>query len=169
MDPLLWGPELWKMIHALAWRTDQGAVKEKTFLLIISLLPSLLPCGTCRANSRQELSANIPRAPFFDWSVSFHNSVKKTEYSVDIAKYREALRETKPFSEEECIRIFLYMAATALPNSPLKTWARAWNSVFENWKAYENFRLVEFNETKNIFAYYNVPLLKQRIYDIING
>jgi len=167
MDPNLWGPELWKILHALAWKTDIGSISANHFIACIQLLPLVLPCSVCQQHSKDYIEKNSPTSPFFEWSVDFHNSIKQTSYDLTLATYRELLHDTKPFCEEDFIRIVLYIACTN-PDA-VNAWIKLWNTIFLQWHPYEDFQLPTNKSTDQLFSYYSVQPLKQRIYDIING
>lgn len=163
MDPLIWGPECWTILHALAWRTDNKLVPEQLTIRIFEMLPDVLPCSLCQENVRSKLDI---QQPLFDWTVQLHNSVKNTSYNLNVAKHREALREMKPFSEEVFIRLFVYIAST-FPRR-LSEWAFLWNAVFQSWPVYD-LRLPETNDVDVVVRYFSVPILRKRILDIIKN
>jgi len=83
LTPNIWGPELWKSIHSIAYGfpdnpTDEEKAEAKKF---ISSLPDMLPCKFCQKHFKEKLNKLPPnvdsKIEFFNWTIDIHNLVNK--------------------------------------------------------------------------------------------
>ena len=82
VDPVLWGPSMWSVIHTVALSSPkkptpaQRAANEA----FTRSLAGVLPCQSCRAHFAKALKSLGPavfasRDAFFAWTVDLHNEV----------------------------------------------------------------------------------------------
>lgn len=77
VDPKVFGPGTWCVIHALAIISEEDSDKENYVKIMYRILHSL-PCAVCRRHAVIYLDKNpIKENKEFEWSVNFHNSVNK--------------------------------------------------------------------------------------------
>jgi len=100
MDPKVWGPSAWSMLHFFASHSIQTEQKQ-ALCKIIQSLPRVLPCAKCRYNFKDHIRSlpppcntdNIGKRSLLMWTFRLHNRVNKSlgkpEMSSDIlAKYK---------------------------------------------------------------------------------
>jgi hypothetical protein len=110
MDPRIWGPEVWSMIHSMAWMCDTTGADFSTFIIA---LQKVLPCPVCADHFKKLLAEHPPSSPYFLWSVTAHNTVRKKnnnellEYNV--AEMREKLKQNSPFTSHGLLRTLLLL------------------------------------------------------------
>jgi hypothetical protein len=84
ISPLLWGPKLWFLIHAIAstYASSPAEIVKKRYYTFIISLAHVLPCLTCREHFKKVLLAvgfNINhlanRETFFRFTFDLHNAV----------------------------------------------------------------------------------------------
>lgn len=112
MDPRVWGPEVWKFMHSMAWMCDAS---KADFVPFIFNLQRVLPCSECSDHFKTLLKEHPPVSPFFQWTVAAHNNVNKRvkrglviEY--EIAEFREHLKKACPFTTQGLLRMLLLIA-----------------------------------------------------------
>lgn len=91
-QPAVWGPVLWRFLHAFAARVGKGPVATRTdetreALWILEHLVTVIPCADCRKHWRNSLpQRGAPSLPTAEWMFAAHNSVNrrlgKTELTV---------------------------------------------------------------------------------------
>jgi len=91
--PTQWGPIMWRLLHITAEKIGQSGSKimdadQANYVkTIITMLPSILPCGDCQAHAETYLSANpfpvVTNVYSSDlsntvrvWLFMFHNHVR---------------------------------------------------------------------------------------------
>jgi len=91
-NPDKWGPPLWTILHILAERignNSMDASQAHDMGVVVSLLPSILPCATCQGHMRQYIALH----PFVlsglggadlrtycrTWLLNFHNAVRSSK------------------------------------------------------------------------------------------
>jgi hypothetical protein len=99
MDPTIWGPKLWFVIHTLALNYPDNPNYEQKRLHedFFNSLVFLIPCDKCRVHYRQHINNNPvvnhlkDSNTLFKYTIDLHNVVNKTlnkkQYS-----YEEAVR-----------------------------------------------------------------------------
>jgi len=88
-NPDKWGPPVWSILHILSERIGQNSMdtsEAHDMGILVSLLPSILPCTTCQSHMRQYIALH----PFVlsglvgsdlrtycrTWFLNFHNAVR---------------------------------------------------------------------------------------------
>lgn len=98
ISPDMFGPSMWATIHYICLGAGDNVdhVKQNALRQFFTLLPSVIPCGSCSLALPGELQ-KLPideslasSSDLFKWSVALHNSVNrrlgKPEVSVEKAK-----------------------------------------------------------------------------------
>jgi hypothetical protein len=80
-EPSVWGPLLWRFLHAFADRVGKGATitradESREALWLIEHLDTVIPCSFCRSHWRQ-YRRSIPGRPTADWMFAAHNSINQ--------------------------------------------------------------------------------------------
>lgn len=86
MDPKIWGPKLWFVIHTLALNySDNPSYEQKrTTEDFFNSLVFLIPCDKCRVHYRQHINNNPvvnhlkDSNTLFKYTIDLHNEVNKT-------------------------------------------------------------------------------------------
>jgi hypothetical protein len=85
MDPAVWGPHYWGMLHtvAVSYPDHPDAIQRKVCYRFVNNLPSLMPPGES-SSSFSRLLKEYPVAPYLDrkedfvrWTNMIHNKVNK--------------------------------------------------------------------------------------------
>jgi hypothetical protein len=81
INPTVWGPSLWRVLHSLAFSISQTPDPQKTrqFLELVDSLRNLLPCEECRLHFDDYVNENNPKkaSDLAYWTFELHNSVNK--------------------------------------------------------------------------------------------
>jgi len=96
MNPEVWGPRCWFLIHSVALNYPKNPSNEdkRHYREFYNNLQYVLPCPTCSKNYTKHLSelpitdsALSSRRSLFEWTVDMHNKVNKmkgkSKYSTD--------------------------------------------------------------------------------------
>ena len=82
VDPSIWGPALWYVIHmqALMYPSKPTKAQRTQIVDFFVGLADVLPCQSCANHYREELATLNPntfdsRDALFTWTVQFHNKV----------------------------------------------------------------------------------------------
>tara|TARA_B100001093_G_scaffold509521_1_gene573701 strand:+ start:1686 stop:2156 length:471 start_codon:yes stop_codon:yes gene_type:complete len=86
MDPTVWGPKLWFVIHTFALNyPDNPSYEDKRVMEeFFNNLKSTIPCQKCKIHYRQRLQQNPVisyldnRQSIFKYTVDLHNQVNKS-------------------------------------------------------------------------------------------
>lgn len=100
MDPRIWGPKFWTLLHIIMVKPIAPQSVYKRFF---TYLQYLLPCGKCRKNYRYHLS----QLPFPEnqsqnakWLIKIHNLVNKS-----LNKPQMQIKEALLFWENQHIKL----------------------------------------------------------------
>lgn len=78
MDPLIWGPKFWALLHIILVKPEASQLVYKRFF---TYLQYLLPCGKCRKHYRHHIR-NLPfpenQSQNAKWLIKIHNLVNKS-------------------------------------------------------------------------------------------
>jgi len=83
MDPTVWGPHMWKTIHAIAlgYPDRPSNIDRENYRVFFMNLYKIIPCQTC-ADHYQEIVAKLPvdshlnnQHHLFEWTWNIHNQV----------------------------------------------------------------------------------------------
>ncbi len=99
VDPTKWGPGAWRFLHnvTLLFPDAPSPSKSRPFRKLFRLLPTVLPCGNCRAHLRQTYRRLPPdfrnRAVLVRWiykvhertNVDLHKKLKRPTFQKEIA------------------------------------------------------------------------------------
>jgi hypothetical protein len=132
MDPTVWGPNLWVVIHTLALNYpnnpsyEQKRIHEDFF----NNLVFLIPCDKCRIHYRQHINNNPVvnhlknSDTLFRYTIEIHNEVNKTLnkkiYSYDEAvnfyknKYGETNPQNKYFNKKTLIGTIIVLIIASI-------------------------------------------------------
>jgi len=84
VDPKMWGPPLWFVIHttALSYPTKPTKAEKRDMQNFFQNLKDHLPCTYCQKHFAEELaridsSVFESRESLFEWTVRFHDKVRK--------------------------------------------------------------------------------------------
>lgn len=84
VDPKIWGPPLWFVIHttALSYSKTPTKREKREMQDFFTRLKDHLPCTYCQKHFAEELarinsSVFASRDSLFEWTVTFHDSVRK--------------------------------------------------------------------------------------------
>lgn len=84
VDPSIWGPPLWFVIHttALSYPRTPTISQKRDMQRFFQELKDHLPCTYCQKHFAKELSSInssvfASRASLFEWTVKFHDKVRK--------------------------------------------------------------------------------------------
>lgn len=84
IDPKIFGPGTWIVLHVLAIVCDESATPEdnKSYCQVAYRIIHALPCSKCRKHAVTYMDAHvIPKSKaegsIFEWTVAFHNAVNK--------------------------------------------------------------------------------------------
>ena len=79
--PAVWGPALWRFLHAFAARVGKGpavtrADENREAIWLLEHLVTVIPCADCRRHWRlvQRRSPSLPTA---EWMFAAHNAVNR--------------------------------------------------------------------------------------------
>lgn len=119
MDPRVWGPGAWKLIHCVTLTYPEKPTFEhkQNYRKFIYSLCDVLPCSTCAHNLREFLNENFSesilnsRTSFFQFMVDCHNAVNLSNKK-PILSYVEALRANT--SQPSRARTYTEYIGTAL-------------------------------------------------------
>lgn len=150
IDPVEWGPILWRYLHSISERIGQSGspsidFDEATYLEnMIQLLPKILPCQTCQDHARTYLQDEHPlpalrgltgatlRQTARQWLFTFHNAVRTKKGQPIIVETLEeytTLYASASISQAEYSKFIEAVAAAARIN-----WVR-----LEDWRIWYNF------------------------------
>jgi len=150
IDPVEWGPILWKYLHSISERIGQSGsdsidFDEATYFEnMIQLLPKILPCQECQNHARTYLQEENPLPSLHDkkgstlrntarqWLFDFHNAVRQKKGQPIIVNTLEeysTLYTTSFISQAEYSKFIEAVAAAARIN-----WVR-----LEDWRIWYNF------------------------------
>ena len=116
MDPNVWGPPLWFIMHSVAMNYPEASpsyVEQRNHYDFYHSLRNVLPCGVCREHYA-ELLKQYPLNPYLEsrgqlvtWVVLIHNKVNmrygKTEMTVrDANAHYATLFESGSFCQQQC-------------------------------------------------------------------
>ena len=99
MDPKIWGPKLWFVIHTLALNYPENPTYEEKRIHedFFNNLVYLIPCHKCRTHYRTHIS-KYPIINYLDnsdnlfkYTVQIHNEVNKT-LNKNIYSYEDAVK-----------------------------------------------------------------------------
>jgi len=98
MDPTVWGPNLWFIIHtfALNYPNNPSYEDKRVMEEFFNNLKSSIPCHKCKIHYRQRLQQNPiinyldTRQSLFKYTVDLHNQVNKS-LGKKIYSYDEAV------------------------------------------------------------------------------
>ena len=85
MDPLVWGPPFWFIIHTIAFNypTAPSSLDKHNHYMFFTNMQFIIPCEICRTHYTAHLRAN-PIAPFLEskysllqWTIRMHNNVNQ--------------------------------------------------------------------------------------------
>ncbi len=86
MDPKVWGPQFWFMMHSTSfgYPDNPSHSDKKHYKKFYKSLQDVLPCETCRGNYAKHLK-EVPitdevlksKKNLFLWTVKIHNKVNK--------------------------------------------------------------------------------------------
>ena len=132
MDPTVWGPNLWVVIHTIALNYpnnpsyEQKRIHEDYF----NNLVFLIPCDKCRIHYRQHINNNPVvnhlknSDTLFRYTIEIHNEVNKTLnkkiYSYDEAvnfykiKYGEANPHNKYFNKKSLVGTIIVLVIMSI-------------------------------------------------------
>ena len=96
IDPVEWGPILWKYLHCLTEKCGfsnnkvMDADHANCMEILLSMLPLILPCTECQAHSAaylgthplpplKELRGEVLRTTIRTWLFTFHNLVRSSK------------------------------------------------------------------------------------------
>ena len=87
IDLKMWGPELWYVIHKVAYDCPNLPTEEqqKLYAKFYEDIPDMLPCLHCANHYRSYVMDNPilnfvkTKTLLFEWTVSLHNSVNKKQ------------------------------------------------------------------------------------------
>lgn len=99
MDPTVWGPKLWFIMHTYALNySDNPSRHEKHDMAeFFNNLKTTIPCNRCRLNYNRHLETNpvenhlTDKHTLFKWTVDIHNETNKS-IGKPIYSYEEAER-----------------------------------------------------------------------------
>lgn len=79
--PAVWGPALWRFLHAFAAKVGKGPVftridEQREALWLVEHLDTVIPCAICRKHWRAN-RASAPGPPTAEWMFTVHNSVNR--------------------------------------------------------------------------------------------
>ena len=114
MDPTVWGPKLWFVIHTFALNYPDNPTYEDKRVIeeFFNNLKSTIPCQKCRIHYRQRLERNPiinyldNKESLFRYTIDLHNQVNKSLgkkiYSYDevVEIYREAYNKKEVEKEK---------------------------------------------------------------------
>ena len=142
MDPKIWGPKLWFVIHTLALNYpdnpsyDQKRIHEDFF----NSLVFLIPCDKCRIHYRQHINNNPVvnhlknSDTLFRYTIDLHNEVNKTLnkrlYSYDEAvkfyriEYGDERASNSYFTKKTFIGVLVAIVIASLGYLAYKTYPR---------------------------------------------
>lgn len=106
MDPSVWGPAGWRVLHRMAYRF----ARRDDAAAFYASLQSLLPCPTCRANLKQHMAAlPFPKAMagVSRWVYDVHHRVNGTKHAPSEPTYAEVRRQYQHASFDEMEWIFV--------------------------------------------------------------
>ena len=153
LDTAEWGPVFWKVLHSLAEhigkmnnpRMDTDQAIE--FQLIITSLPTVLPCELCQAHSRDYIMNNRPNWPGLygdalrnsvrTWLFTFHNHVR-TSIELPIVLH----------SSDECIAMYGPTSTSPLTMEEI-------SFLFENLTYASRIRVIQPNACKKWITHLN--------------
>jgi hypothetical protein len=102
LDPLIWGPCAWRFLLDCAVACDRTS--SVSYRRLIELLPSVLPCGTCRGHARSYIEANPVTSDtpeqLRSWILRFQAAVRERT-CLDLCRDMQ-LRSTRSCSSLAC-------------------------------------------------------------------
>lgn len=84
IDPVLWGPSLWRGMHYITLGYPDNPSREQKYemLTFFTVIKNLLPCSTCRNNfaehlDKRPLTNDIidSKSKLVNWLIQIHNDV----------------------------------------------------------------------------------------------
>jgi len=127
MDPIIWGPKLWFVIHTFALNYPENPTYEDKRLHedFFNNLVFLIPCNKCRIHYRNHLN-KYPVINYLDnsdnlfkYTIKIHNEVNKTlnkrvySYEEVVKFYRSEYGQTNLsntiFNKQTCIYIIIIL------------------------------------------------------------
>ena len=110
IDPIIWGPELWKFMHYLTISYPENPTNEEmnTIYNFFQTIQTVLPCEKCRYNFKYHLE-NTPlnkeilsnNVHLIKWLYNIHNQVNKSTGKPELP-YNEFI---KKYSTSEKVSI----------------------------------------------------------------
>ena len=75
LSPKVWGPQGWDFLHNCLYASDESS--RLAYLQLLHLLPSILPCASCREHASLYIAKNRPEdaSDLKQWLVAFREAV----------------------------------------------------------------------------------------------
>ena len=110
MDPTVWGPKLWFVIHTIALNYPNNPTYEDKRVMeeFFNNLKSIIPCDKCRIHYRQRLERNPiinyldNKESIFRYTINLHNQVNKS-LNKKIYSYDEVVQIYKEHYNKDAV------------------------------------------------------------------
>lgn len=107
MDPEIWGPKLWFMLHTISFNyPDNPSFDDMKYHQdFFEILVHIIPCATCANHYSEYISKNPPKLSskkdLIKWTIDLHNNVNQ-RLGKKIYTYNEAVNLiANSFTKEE--------------------------------------------------------------------
>jgi hypothetical protein len=152
MDPNIWGPSGWIILHRLSFLFDNSEDAKKFY----KTLEYILPCSTCRFNYKSHIEKiKFPKTKcdISNWIYKIHNRINKTlgkKKGQIYIKVKEHYNHTFTDIEIKNNEIkFLYAILYTFLKKNNKEYIANLNVFLEYWCKYSNIDYVLINNKNN--------------------